>query len=333
MSKRENSMSDTTLKTAMDLEKAKADFARDGYCIIPDVLSASEVAAVRQRIIEQAAAEKALGWARQDAGPSQLKRVLEDQEALLRENPAELKGGVNQRIGFLVNKGKILRDLVTHPVALELVEHALGHNFLLSGFDANIAKKGGALDGLHRDAWWCPMPYRDGDDYVKVGDRKRNTAEPDGAPKGLNIPPAACNMVWMLTDFTDENGATRIVPGSHLLPDNADSSVPHKVPSVPATGKAGSCMFFDGRLWHSTGQNVTDEPRIGLLAYYCGPQFRQLDNYFLGLDPSILDEGSDRLLDLLGYTTWFNYGRTDTLSSRKRLRAREPWILEMRLDE
>lgn len=319
--------------TGIDLEKAKADYDRDGYCIIPNVLSEREVIAVRQRIVEQAAAEKALGWAREDAGIAQQKRLLEDQEALLRISASEVsKGGINQRISMLVNKGKILRDLVTHPVALELAEHALGHNFLLSAFSANIAKKGGALDGLHRDAWWCPMPYRDGDTYTKVGDRKRNTAEPDGAPAGINIPAAACSMVWMLTDFTEENGATRIVPGSHLLPDNADSSVPHKVPTIAATGRAGSCMFFDGRLWHGTGQNVTDESRIGLFSYYCGPQFRQLENFFLALDPSIANEASERLMDLLGYKTWFSYGTADTVSPRDRLRGREPWIPELRIN-
>lgn len=318
-------------KSAIDLQKAKADYARNGYCIIPDLLSATEVALVRQRVLEQAAAERALGWARMDAGSIQQQRATQDQLTLLREDVSEIKGGVNQRVGFLINKGKIFRDLVTNPVILELTEHALGHDFLLSACDANIAVKGGALEGLHRDAWWCPIGYRDGEPYVRVGDRKRNPAEPDRAPQGTNTPPACCNTIWMLTDFTEENGGTRIVPGSHLLPDTPDGSVPHKVPTIAATGKAGSVMFFDGRLWHGTGQNLTNEPRIGMLSFYCGPQFRQMENYFLGLDPAIVAEASDRLLDLLGYTTWFSYGKADNLSSRKRLRAREAWIPEMRL--
>lgn len=103
------------------------------------------------------------------------------------------------------------------------------------------------------------------------------------------------------------------------------------MPTIAATAKAGSCLFFDGRLWHATGQNTTDEARIGLLAYHCGPQFRQLENYFLGLDPAVLHEASERLLDLLGFTAWFNYGHADALSSLNRLRAREPWIPEMRI--
>lgn len=175
---------------------------------------------MRQRILEQAAAEKELGWAVEDAAPTQMEGTWEDKHW-------ERKGGVDQRISFLLNKGRILRDLVIHPVALELVGHVLGDNFLLSSFDANLAKKGGALGHLHRDAWWCPMPYGDGGPYVKAGDRTQKTTD-DGAPKDVNIPPAACNMIWMLTDFTEENGGTRLVPGSHLLPNNPGRSIPHK---------------------------------------------------------------------------------------------------------
>jgi ectoine hydroxylase-related dioxygenase (phytanoyl-CoA dioxygenase family) len=313
-----------------DMAKLKEDVDRDGYCIVPEVLSPSELAAVRERVLEQAEAERALGWARMDAGPKHVKRMMEDQAELLREDVAKSSDqGVNQRIGFLVNKGKVFRDLVTHPVALELTEHVLGKDFLLSQFSANIANKGAEIDGLHRDQWWCPMPYQEGESYVKCGDRRRNTSTPDSAPKGVNIPPMSCNFIWMITDFTEETGATRIVPGSHRLPANADSSVPHKIPSMPATGKAGGGVFFDARLWHATGQNHTDEPRIGLLCGYVGPQVRQLDNHFLGIDPAALNEASAKLLDLLGYTTWYNYGSADNLSSRKRLRYREPVIPEL----
>lgn len=311
---------------AVDLTKAKADYERDGYCLVPDVLSPSEVAEVRQRILEQAAAEKALGWAWEDGGVAQ--KGFYDLDKRL-EEISELKGGINQKISMLVNKGKILRDLVTHPVALELVEHVLGSTFLLSSFAANIAKKGGALEALHRDGWWYPMPYREGEGHIKVSDRKGMMA--GSAPDGINVAPGACNVIWMLTDFTEENGGTRLVPRSHLLPGNPDSSVPHTVHTIPATGKAGSIFFFDGRLWHGTGQNRTDEPRIGLLTFYCGPQFRQNENFFLGVDPAVLEESSETLLDLLGFTTWGNFGKGDVLSSRKRLHARERLIPEMRI--
>lgn len=311
----------------IDLAQAKKDYATQGYCIVPDVLTAAELAAVRQRVDEQAAAERALGWAWEDGGQGQ--KGIRDYDTRLDEVVGQ-KGGVNQKIGMLVNKGQVFRDLVTHPTALGLVEYVLGPQFLLSSIYANIAKKGGALEALHRDAWWFPMPYRgDGDAYTRVGDRSAVMAA--RPPEGINIAPGACNCIWMVTDFNDENGGTRLVPGSHLRSENPDPSVPHKVPTIAATGKAGSICFFDGRLWHATGQNKTDEPRIGLLSYYCGPQIRQNDNHFLGPDPAVVAQCSDKLLDLLGYTTWGYFGKGDVLSSRRRLRAREPWVPEMRL--
>lgn len=61
---------------------------------------------------------------------------------------------------------------------------------------------------------------------------------------------------------------------------------------------------------------------MGLLAFYCGHQFRHLENCFLGLDPAVLDEASDRLLELLGYRTFYGCGITNTLLQTKHLRAR-----------
>ena len=152
-----------------DLSQAMADYARNGYCVVPNVLSPAQVAAARQRIEEQAEAELALGWARLDNGPKQQKKAMEDMVNLLKEDVGEIQGGVNQRISFLVNKGQVLRDLITHPVALGLAEHVLGKEFLLCSFAANIANKGGVLEDLHRDSWWMPVPiHKDDHDYVKV---------------------------------------------------------------------------------------------------------------------------------------------------------------------
>jgi ectoine hydroxylase-related dioxygenase (phytanoyl-CoA dioxygenase family) len=316
-----------------DLSRAKADYEIHGFCIIADVLSAAELEAVRQRITEQAEAEKALGWAWEDSGPTQAERLYADQLSYQRERATGATGGVNQRVNFLVNKGQVFRDLVTHPVALEMMEYMLGKHFLLSSFSANIAKIGGVEQGLHRDNWWCPIPYRRGEQHLRVGDSRRYLFESEipAGPSDVIVPPCAANVLWMITDFKEDNGGTRLVPRSHLRTEHPDGSVPHKIPTVATMGKAGSCLVFDGRLWHGTGRCLTEEPRIGLLAFYCGPQFRQFENYFLGLDPAILEAASDRLLDLLGYSTWMSYGFTDERSSRKRLRAREPWIPELKL--
>jgi ectoine hydroxylase-related dioxygenase (phytanoyl-CoA dioxygenase family) len=118
------------------------------------------------------------------------------------------------------------------------------------------------------------------------------------------------NAMWMLDDFTPDNGATRIVPGSHKH--NAGPDFTNVPETVPVTGPAGTVMVFDGRLWHQTGANTTaDERRHGILSYYCRPFMRQQENWFLSLDPAVLDRAPDRLRGLLGYENYLSLGMID----------------------
>lgn len=272
------------------LADARKSLDETGFCVVPDVLDAATVAAIRQRTLEQAEAERALGLV-PEGGPE----------------------GPNARVFMLVNKGQVFRDLITHPTALALVEHLLGQHFLLSQFSANIANKGGVEQGLHCDDWWAPRPIRPGEPFTRVGDLQRYTPNPKlTVTRGEAItPPCVINIAWMISDFTPENGGTRLVPGSHLTGHTPDGSVPHKVESIGATGKAGSILAFDGRTWHGTGRNLTDDPRIVLLMTFCGPQFRTQENFFVGVDPQVYEQASPRLRELLGFTIWNAYGRTE----------------------
>jgi ectoine hydroxylase-related dioxygenase (phytanoyl-CoA dioxygenase family) len=74
---------------------------------------------------------------------------------------------------------------------------------------------------------------------------------------------------------------------------------------------AGQATVFDGRLWHGTGANRTAEPRYGVLTTYCGPQFRQMENYPLMLRQNVLDRASPRLRAILGFKVWQGYGKLD----------------------
>ena len=96
--------------------------------------------------------------------------------------------------------------------------------------------------------------------------------------------------MWMITDFTEENGATRVVPGSHLSGRQPDPSIPHPVATVAITGPAGSAMAFDGRLWHGAAANTTSESRFGITMAGCGPQFRPIENYTRGLRPEVFEK-------------------------------------------
>jgi hypothetical protein len=167
---------------------------------------------------------------------------------------------------------------------------------------------------LHIDQWWMPPLALPGKPYVRAGAIARgNVATVEGLPRASALPlhpPVVVNAMWMISDYTEENGATRLVPRSHLSGAQPAPSVPHRVPTVPALGRAGTVILWDGRTWHSAGANASDEPRFGITTYYCGPQFRSLQNHTLGTKPEVLREASPELLALLGFKPFGGYGHT-----------------------
>ena len=121
-----------------------------------------------------------------------------------------------------------------------------------------------------------------------------------GAEATMNLPaiaPAcACNAMWMLDDFRDDNGATIVVPESHLFGRQPDPELYSEANWIPVEAPARSVMIFEGRTWHSTGANRSDQTRIGLTTNFCAPQFRQQENLLLGTSPEVLEEASEELL-------------------------------------
>jgi ectoine hydroxylase-related dioxygenase (phytanoyl-CoA dioxygenase family) len=202
--------------------------------------------------------------------------------------------GPNQWVDNLINKGQIFRDIVMKDLTRELMNHLLGDGGLLSSFTCHIAGPGGTLQALHRDSGMAPdeTPY-----------------------------PIVANMMWMLDDFTDENGATRIVPGSHKFdtgPGGAEADpkwspatvTSSGIETVAAEGPAGSALVFDGRLWHGTGANRTDRPRRGILSYHCRGWVRQQENFTLSLAPEVLAACSPELKRILGFSVYGTLGAT-----------------------
>jgi ectoine hydroxylase-related dioxygenase (phytanoyl-CoA dioxygenase family) len=191
-------------------------------------------------------------------------------------------GAVNQRIWNLINKGEIFRAFAVNAVVRRLVGRVLGPDFLLFSSTANIVRQGGRPQFLHGDQVFAPVetPY-----------------------------PLLANTMWMLSDFTPENGATRVVPGSHLAkrwPGPGET-----IESFPATGPAGTLMVWDGRLWHGTGPSRASEPRLGLLTAYCAPFLRQQENSTVSVSPEVLAHCSDDLRTLLGFRSWAGMGSID----------------------
>jgi ectoine hydroxylase-related dioxygenase (phytanoyl-CoA dioxygenase family) len=296
---------------ACDLQRAKNDLDTNGFCLIPGALSMAEVAAARDRLTAQADAERERGLAFRDGGRNQ--DVLNAQ-GFFKEKAFDAEhGGVNQRVFMLIAKGQAFCDLVVHPLVEELVGWVLGPDFLLSTCSANIVRSGCTRMGLHTDQWWMPQPYSARATHRRASAITRHPAPEFLSPDtGLGIaPPVVATAVWMLTDFTRLNGATELVPGTHLSGAYPDRANQERYGIVQPEAPAGSLLVFDGRLWHGNGANVGGADRIGILATFCAPQFRQQENMTLALDKSLWQTLPQKLKDRLGYKVWNGYGRIE----------------------
>lgn len=151
-----------------------------------------------------------------------------------------------RRLANLVNKGDVFREIIAHPVVLPLVKHVLGDSVKLSSLNARSANP----------HWDRPQPL-----HCDMG----------GVPdeRGAWV----CNTVWMLDDFTEQNGALRVVAGSHRwnrLPQDAleDPCADHPEQRV-IVGPAGSVIVMNAHLWHGGLANRTPSPRTAVHAFYC----------------------------------------------------------------
>ncbi len=111
--------------------------------------------------------------------------------------------------------------------------------------------------------------------------------------------PVVLNTMWALCDFTEANGATRIIPGTHL----ADESPVYgqAYDSIPAAMGRGSVLVWHGSLWHGGGANTTPERRVGLAMNYCAGYIRQQENQQLGIPRDVAAGFDERLQRLCGY--------------------------------
>jgi ectoine hydroxylase-related dioxygenase (phytanoyl-CoA dioxygenase family) len=181
--------------------------------------------------------------------------------------------GANHRIWSLFNRGECFLELAENPSALSVIASALGPDALVSNLSANVTGPGGAPMAPHWDQDWAERPWPHA--YV-------------------------AHVIWMIDDFTEENGATLVSPGSHLL----DGPPPDDC-MVAASGRAGTALIIDGRTWHGTGSNTTlSGRRIGILAYYCRPYIRQQENMTLSLSDTVRDSMSPERRKLFGLDFW-----------------------------
>jgi ectoine hydroxylase-related dioxygenase (phytanoyl-CoA dioxygenase family) len=193
-----------------------------------------------------------------------------------RTGPDDFSGRRTRRTGGLVARSPAARELVTHPTVLGAVKQVLAHGttFQLHLTQVIAIGPGECAQPIHRDQWAFDFfPF----------------------PKGYEV---QCNTLWALTDFTEANGATRVIPGSHRYDDKLQFA---EKDTEPAEMEAGSVLLYTGSLYHGGGANRSDAVRMGINVTYALSWLRQEENQYLSVPHEIARELPEDLLRLIGY--------------------------------
>lgn len=195
------------------------------------------------------------------------------------------------RIYNLLAYGAPFDQVPTHEAVLPVIEGVLDPGCLISSLSSIAIDPGETAQPIHADDMVIPLdkPHR----------------------------PIVCNSMWALTDFTEANGATRLVPGSHL---KGNPEYGGSYGSIPAEMAKGSVLIWEGSLWHGGGANRTDKRRTGIAMNYCAGFIRQQENQQLGLSPDLVRGFPPRLQELVGYGVYQGLiGHIDKTTPAQRL--------------
>ena len=233
-----------------------------------------------------------------------LKAALLDLELQLGIRPGNnrFEGHHTVRIYNLLAHQPVFQQIPVHPSLLPVVESVLDPGCLVSSLSSISIDPGEEAQPLHTD------------------DTLYNLPRPHDA--------VVCNSMWALTDFTEENGATRVVPGSHRFPEKPEYG--RHYDSIAVEMPKGSLLIWNGSLWHGGGANRSTERRVGIAMNYCAGFLRQQENQQLGIPLPTAATFSDRLLQLCGFGTYKSLiGHIDKKSPVQHLLNREDDFLNV----
>ena len=252
------------------------DYARDELTQIKKImLKASHQVQLQKdgySIIENVLSKRQVADVRQ-------RLVLAAQESERRGVPTYIEGldpnERNVRVFNLMDLDPIFLELIQHPLAIATAEFLMGPDFIISNFTANIAKPGSGSMKIHSDlSIVLPEPW---------------------------LEPWSLNIIWCLDDVTKDNGGTRFLPGSHRF--QRLSEIPRDIANrmTAFEAPAGSVIAMDGRVWHTSGKNVTtDQERALLFGYYSRAFIRPQWNHSVGLSQASQRDLSPRMQHWLG---------------------------------
>jgi ectoine hydroxylase-related dioxygenase (phytanoyl-CoA dioxygenase family) len=199
------------------------------------------------------------------------------------------------RIYNLLALDPVFAAVPAHPAVLPLVEGVLDEGCLVSSLSSIAINPGESAQPIHADDQVIPL-------------KKPHAA-------------LVCNSMWALTDFTEANGATRLVPGSHI---RENPEYGGRYETIPAEMTKGSILIWNGALWHGGGANRSNERRTGLAMNYCAGFIRQQENQQLGIPPEMVRTFEPRLQELVGYGVYRGLiGHIDKQSPAQRLNGGE----------
>jgi ectoine hydroxylase-related dioxygenase (phytanoyl-CoA dioxygenase family) len=213
------------------------------------------------------------------AGGDLLDRFEAEMRPWLEQTPTgseDFTGTSTRRTGALVARSPAARELVMDPLVLATADAALPERTALQLHLTQVIAigPGETPQVIHRDQWaWDFFPF----------------------PKGFDV---QCNTIWALTDFTEENGATRVVPGSNHWDDKLRVAYED---TEPAEMGRGSVLLYTGSVYHGGGANRSTAVRAGINITYCLGWLRQEENQYLSCPPEVARTLPDDLLRLMGY--------------------------------
>jgi len=208
-------------------------------------------------------------------------RIAAEMAPFIEATPAgsdEFSGRNTRRTGALVARSPASHELIQHPLIVDVAGRLLhrAKNIQLHLTQVIAIGPGSEAQTVHRDQWAFDF-FEFPDDYD-----------------------VQCNTIWAMTDFTEENGATRLMPGSQRLPNTFDHTLDE---TVPAEMSKGSCLLYTGKVYHGGGANRSDAVRMGLNITYNVAWLRQEENQYLSAPPDVAETLPDDLLRLMGYQT------------------------------